>query len=156
MLDELRYRVLLRVNKRYNETAADDAYTRHELEDRVLCLVEQGCNLVEALQHSSVVANSTGHPSRKLCTKAVIDVELVWRSRCQEGVVETVGSSKGLADSFDLVVPLLTNGGAILPVEFLNLKIERQVLLTHSFLKELAVEQAPRWVANDNVRPVAV
>jgi hypothetical protein len=53
-----------------------------------LRLVEQHGDLVKALQHGGIVTDSTGHAGSQLSAQAVVNVELVWRARREESVVQ--------------------------------------------------------------------
>jgi len=75
------------------------AYTRHEFEYRVLCLLEKGRNLDQTLHHRIVVSNGASHASGQLRSQSMVDVEFIRRTGCEESIVQACGISKGTASS---------------------------------------------------------
>lgn len=63
-------------------------YTRHQLEHGGLGHLKKLLNFLETLQHGLVIANRLGHASSQAVSQCVIDVELTWRARGQESVVQ--------------------------------------------------------------------
>ena len=67
--------VLAQTMSRAGETKT---YTSHELEDTVLCLIEEHSNFVQTLDHLLVLSDSPRHAPRECIAEVVVDVELAW------------------------------------------------------------------------------
>lgn len=125
-----------------------ETYTRHQLEDRGLCHLKELNNLLETLQHGLVISNGAGHAASQAGTQRMIDIELAWRTRSQERIVEacqqsvgkstigfaigvlTICSCHGLLDGIGSLESAHLLGLAVIRSEFGNIQVESQVLLT--------------------------
>ena len=66
-----------------------DRVAGHELEDRVLRILEECHDLLQAAEHGLIVADCACHAAGEVVAEVVVDVQLAWRARSEEGVVET-------------------------------------------------------------------
>lgn len=107
---------------------------------------------MQALEHLLVVSDGLGHAAGKTISKVVLNVELAWRSRSEEGIVETIGRSQRLADSVQLRQSARFLEAVIVGGELGDIQIEGQVLLAERLAQEFAEEQSQGRVAQDLVQ----
>ena len=63
-------------------------YTRHQLEHGSLRHFKQLLNFLEALEHRFIIPNRFSHAAGQAVAQRMVDVELAWGSRGQEGIVQ--------------------------------------------------------------------
>lgn len=148
---------------------AEETYARHQLEDRSLCHLKQLNDLLEAFQHGFVIPYGAGHAASQTGTQRMVNIELTWRTRSQERIVEacqrlvgksttghaigvlTICSCHGLLDGIGSLKSAHSLGLAVIGSELGNIQVERQVLLTERVAEEFTEQQTQGGILEDVV-----
>lgn len=64
-------------------------YTRHEFEDRGLCIFEELDHLAQTLEHCIFVTDRSSHSAGQAVTQVVINIEFARRAGGEEGIVQS-------------------------------------------------------------------
>ena len=64
-------------------------YASHKLEDRILCELEKLDHIFQALPHRILISVCPDHAAVETVSKAVVNIEFGWCTRCEEGIVES-------------------------------------------------------------------
>lgn len=107
---------------------------------------------MQARQHLLVVSDGLGHATGETVSKVMLDVELTWRARSEERIVETIGRSQGLANRVQICQSARFLEAVIVGGELGDIQIEGQILLAERLAKEFAEEQPQGRVAEDLVQ----